>query len=260
LVLEAARRLRDSCLHTKPKQAELHKIDLEDEKSNLLRTDIRQDKKGQQRCYSYPLFRSTWRQKYQPPDLNIINGNDQFHANICIERDDQKRPTKWMFVGDVQDSQTAWMTDNRLAIVEISSGFSLDELAQPSEELPPCRCHDIPLGYWPCLKELLRLESRLSETQQRRLRSILAMREKLWHKDDLPGEKPGDQKNREEFLRESIQTLWRDPSRFGPKKWDGLQDDEKKLLEESCLNGTIFLASVVKKYLHNNDDKEQDHV
>jgi len=261
LVLEAARRLRDSCLHTEPKQAELKSIQLEaterEEKTTILRTDIRETENGRKRYFTYPLP-MIWTQKHQPP--NIMNGNDQFHANICIERDDQKRPTKWMFVGDVQDSQTAWMTDNRLAIVEISSGFSLDELAQPSEELPPSRCHDIPLGYWPCLKELLRLESRLSETQQRRLRSILAMREKLWHKDDLPGEKPGDQKNREEFLRESIQTLWRDPSRFGPKKWDGLQDDEKKLLEESCLNGTIFLASVVKKYLHNNDDKEQDHV
>lgn len=156
-----------------------------------------------------------------------MNGNDQFHANICIERDDQRRPTKWMFVGDVAQegkAQTAWMTDNRLAIVEISSGFSLDELARPSEKLNPSRCHDIPLGYWPCLKELLRLESRLSETQQRRLRSVLAMREKLWHKDDLPGEKPEEQ---EEFLRDSIQTLWRDPSRFGPKKWDNLQDDDK---------------------------------
>ncbi|MCI5162724.1 MAG: hypothetical protein D3917_12045 [Candidatus Electrothrix sp. AX5] len=264
LVLEAARRLRDSCLHTEPKQAELHKIDLEDEKSNLLRTDIRQDKKGQQRCYSYPLFRSTWRQKYQPPDLNIINGNDQFHANICIERDDQGRPTKWMFVGDAAKegkAQTAWMTDNRLAIVEISSGFSLDELARPSEKLNPSRCHDIPLGYWPCLKDLIRLENdNISETQQRRLRSVLAVREKLWHEDDLPGEKPGDQNNREEFLRESIQTLWRDPSRFGPTGWNALEQEEKNLLEESCLNGTIFLASVVKRYLHNNDDKEQDHV
>ncbi len=263
LVLEAARRLRDSCLQTKPKQAELHKIDLEDEKSNLLRTDIRQDKKGQQRCYSYPLFRSTWRQKYQPPDLNIINGNDQFHANICIERDNQERPTKWMFVGDAAQegkAQTAWMTDNRLAIVEISSGFSLDELARPSEKLNPSRCHDIPLGYWPCLKELIRLENdNISETQQRRLRSVLAMREKLWHEDDLPGDKERPEEQ-EEFLRDSIQTLWRDPSRFGPKKWDSLKDDDKKLLEESCLNGTIFLASVVKKYLQNNDDKEQDHV
>ncbi len=59
--------------------------------------------------------------------------------------------------------------------------------------------------------------------------------------------------------------LWRDPSRFGPKKWedglskDNLSEDEKNLLVESCLNGAIFLASAVKKYLQNNDNKEQDH-
>ena len=249
LVLEAARRLRDSCLHTEQKETKLFVGD-----SGLLRTDILRNYKGQKRNFTYPLP-MIWTQKHQPP--NIMNGNDQFHANICIERDNQGRPTKWMFVGDVQDSQTAWMTDNRLAIVEISSGFSLDELAQPSEKLNPSRCHDIPLGYWPCLKELLRLESRLSETQQRRLRSVLAMREKLWHEDDLPGKNSA---KKEEFLRDSIRTLWCDPSRFGPENWKNMSPDKKNLLEESCLNGTIFLALAVKKYLHNNDDKEQDHV
>ena len=258
LVLEAARRLRDSCLQTKPKETKLFVGN-----SGLLRTDTRMDRDNKKRNFTYPLP-MIWTQKHQPQ--NIMNGNDQFHANICIERDNQERPTKWMFVGDAAQegkAQTAWMSDNRLAIVEISSGFSLDELARPSEKLKPSRCHDIPLGYWPCLNDLIRLENdNISETQQRRLRSVLAMREKLWHEDDLPGDKenPKDRENREEFLRESIQTLWRDPSRFGPTGWNELEQDEKNLLEESCLNGTIFLASAVKKYLQNNDDKEQDHV
>jgi hypothetical protein len=240
LVLKAARRLRQSCLKSELKETELSVCD-----EILLRTDTREN-----RCFTYPLP-MIWTQAYQPG--NVMNGNDQFHANICI---DKNKPKQWLFIGEVQSGQQAWMNDNRLAIVEIHSGFSLDELAQPSEKLEPSRCHDIPLGYWPCLKELIRLESRLSEKQQRGLRSVLAMREKLWQESDLPGATPEE---KDTFLRQSIQLLWQEPSRFGPKGWGKLDDYEKNLLVESCLNGAVFLASAVKKHLQNNDDKEQDH-
>lgn len=242
LVLEAARRLRQSCLNKELKETKLSV----DEDNVLLRTDSKKN-----RCFTYPLP-MIWTQKYQPP--NMLNGNDHFHANICIAKDGKGKPEKWLFVGDVKSGQQAWMIDNRLAIVEINSGFSLDELARPSEELPPSRCHDIPLGYWPSLKKLIRLESRLSESQQRELRSVLAMREKLWHKDDLPGATPEE---KEAFLRQSIQMLWQEPSRFGQKGWKELVEKKQNLLlEESCLNGAVFLAETVKKHVH---DKEQDN-
>jgi hypothetical protein len=237
LVLEAARRLRDSCLKIEPQPVDLHRIDPKDEKSNLLRTDSR---KG--RCFTYCLP-MIWTQEHQPP--NMLNGNDHFHANIQVKQENDGT-WQWKFVGNVQGNATARMTDNRLAIVEISSGFSLDELARPSEELEASRCHDIPLGFWPCLKNLIKLESRLSEKQQRGLRSVLAMREKLWRESDLPGATPAD---RQKFLRQSIRLLWQDPSRFGPAGWKNLDDHEKNLLEESCLNGAVFLASAVKKHL-----------
>ncbi|XCN71302.1 MAG: hypothetical protein Q3M24_13375 [Candidatus Electrothrix aestuarii] len=254
LVLEAARRLRDSCLKSTPKKVFLSRTGQgERESTSILRTDtLTKDGKGK-REFTYPLP-MICTQEHQPENIkNIMNNNDQFHANICIERDTQGKARKWIFLGEIQDTQPAWMTDNRLAVVEISSGFSLDELTLPSEKLQPSRCHDIPLGYWPSLKKLIRLEQEnISETQQRKMRSVLAMREKLWHKDDLPGNEnnPLEQEN---FLQESIRTLWREPSRFGPTGWQNLPEDKKKLLEESCLNGAFFLASTAKKYLWNEE-------
>lgn len=260
LVLEAARRLRQSCLKIKPKQVWLHRADPEDEHSNLLRTDSRADCDDRERSFTYCLP-MIWTQNYQPP--NMLNGKDQFHANIQVKQEEDGNTSwQWKFVGEIGQGEkkgakeTVLMTDNRLAIVEISSGFSLDELARPSEELEPSRCHDIPLGYWPCIKELIKLESRLSEKQQRGLRSVLAMREKLWQESDLPGATAEEKQN---FLRQSIRLLWQEPSRFGPTKWGNLHDHQRNLLEESCLNGAVFLASAVKKHLQHNDDKEQDH-
>uniref|UniRef100_UPI004055EE8F hypothetical protein n=1 Tax=Candidatus Electrothrix sp. TaxID=2170559 RepID=UPI004055EE8F len=256
LVLEAARRLRQSCLNKELKETKLSVYD-----EILLRTDMRTDGHGWERSFTYPLP-MIWTQKHQPP--NMLKGYDQFHANIQVQqqKEEGKASWEWQFVGNIGQGRKDWtgetarMTDNRLAIVEISSGFSLDELARPSEKLEPSRCHDIPLGYWPCLKELLRLESDLSETQQRRLRSVLALREKLWQESDLPGATPEE---RQDFLRESICLLWQDPSCFGPAGWKKLvKNKQNLLLEESCLNGAGFLASVVKEHLHNNDDKEQD--
>lgn len=65
LVLEAARRLRDSCLHTKQKNVKLNKIALDDNKTVLLRTDTREDKNGKKRNFTYPLP-MIWTQKHQP--------------------------------------------------------------------------------------------------------------------------------------------------------------------------------------------------
>jgi hypothetical protein len=252
LVLEAARRLRQSCLKRELKETELSVCN-----EILLRTDTRTDKDNRERSFTYPLP-MIWKQGHQPQNiLDVMKGYDQFHANIRVQEKEKNGNIfwKWKFVGSVEGNETAQMTDNRLAIVEINSGFSLDELARPSEELPPSRCHDIPLGYWPCLKELIRLESRLSESQQRGLRSVLAMREKLWQESDLPGATAEERQN---FLRQSIQLLWQEPSRLGQEGWKKLDEDKKQtlLLEESSLNGAIFLAETVKKHVH---DKEQDN-
>ncbi len=251
LVLEAARRLRQSCLKSEPKETELSVCD-----EIRLRTDTRTDKDNRERSFTYPLP-MIWKQGHQPQNiLDVMKGDDQFHANIQVQEKEKNGNIfwKWKFVGSVEGNETAQMTDNRLAIVEINSGFSLDELARPSEELPPSRCHDIPLGYWPCLKELIRLESRLSESQQRGLRSVLAMREKLWQESDLPGATAEERQN---FLRQSIQLLWQVPSRFGQEGWKELVEKKQNLLlEESCLNGAVFLAETVKKHVH---DKEQDN-
>ncbi|MCI5139164.1 MAG: hypothetical protein D3922_12290, partial [Candidatus Electrothrix sp. AR1] len=100
LVLEAARRLRDSCLHTEPKEAELFVGN-----SGLLRTDTRMDRDNRKRSFTYPLP-MIWTQKHQPP--NIMYGNDQFHANIQVKQNqvkqdkDGKETWQWKFVGDVQ--------------------------------------------------------------------------------------------------------------------------------------------------------------
>ncbi|MCI5224685.1 MAG: hypothetical protein D3924_18955, partial [Candidatus Electrothrix sp. AR4] len=66
LVLEAARRLRDSCLHTEQKETKLFVGN-----SGLLRTDTRMDRDNKKRNFTYPLP-MIWTQKHQPP--NIMNG------------------------------------------------------------------------------------------------------------------------------------------------------------------------------------------
>ncbi len=245
LVLDGARRLKESCLQKKFRKTTVRRR----EQNTLCRYQIRQTDTGRgpwgrKRKFTHPMP-LTWVQEFQPGDvLEDFKGNDYFHANIMTALS----PPEWKFAGDFSgtDCQTVYMVDNRLAIVEINSGFCLDELSVLSEDLDLCRCHDIPLDYWPQIKKLLRLESRISLTQRRRLRSIIAHREKLWRRHDLPGP---DEPEKEEFLRRSMETLWRDPSRFGPGGWETMEEDDRNLLVESCMNGALFLASMVEKRL-----------
>ena len=251
LVLDAARRLRESCLRKNPQETQVSRL-----QDNLLcRYEIRTGHQefgpfGRKKSYTHymPLI---WSQELQPN--NCLKGNDYFHANVRVMSKETGQ-LQWKFAGDLSKDalETALMVDNRLAIVEIGSGFSLEELSVGSEHLPPSRCHDIPLDYWPRLKKFLALESCIPQNQRRKLRSIIAHREKLWRRHDLPG---ADDSEKSRFMRESVETLWRDPSRLGARGWKQLTETERDLLVESCLNGALFLASMVEKRLPEKQDR-----
>ena len=250
LVLDGARRLRQNGLQGEPRSTKISRL----EQNRLCRYEIFQGAASGPfdgtRSFTFPMP-LIWDQDHQ--EGNFLKGKDYMHANIRVG-DENGWTDKWKFAGEipVDSKETAWMTDNRLALVEIGSGFSLEELAMGSEHLPPSRCHDAPLDYWPRIKRILELESRISHTQRRGLRSLIARREKLWRFADLPGATPADKTM---FLAESMKTLWRDPSRFGPDGWEKLREEDRKLLVESSLNGALFLASLVEKRLQEDNSK-----
>jgi hypothetical protein len=79
--------------------------------------------------------------------------------------------------------------------------------------------------------------------QRRRLRAILANRERLWDPDD-PARKL------------AIELLWRDPGRLGSSKWNALDDHTRQLLIDSCGNGALFLGGLVKKRLMDSQTQQ----
>jgi hypothetical protein len=236
LVLEGARRLRQAALSTAFSPAQVvRQVVREDNSQIISRTE---NVNGRRFCFSMPVH---WWQNFQPPD-SLMKNKDQFHANLCTKLDGDGRPDEWIFTGTLPaDTETdVYMVNNRLSLAEIGSGLILNELEQSSASLPPSRCHDIPLEYWPVIRRLSELEAGISSSKCRTLRSEVARREILWDRGDpLVGE----------VEREACEICWRDPQRLGAKRWSALSKEEQELLVDSSLNGGIFIESMVKKRL-----------
>lgn len=192
------------------------------------------------------IFRSQVRlpfgQDHQPKGCNL-KGMDRIHANIITAEDE-----KWHFLGDLgqAESTPVKMTTNRFCLAEINSGFALNRISAPSPPSRPSFCHDIPLEHWFALQRLSELEKPISAGKRRSLRTELALREQIW----------ADHISSYDDKRLFCELFWREPGRYGAKAWAALTSEEQDLLIDSCLNGGLYLAALIRKHLYqdNNED------
>ena len=236
LILEADRVVKRWALSNKLSNAEFQKQD-----ENF---SIRRDLEGRNFQSLQPL---PFEMKYQPAGSNL-GGLDRIYANIQLpykaqsskKKCRQKPPENWRFIGDLNDSTPVKMVANRICLAEINSGFVLNRLAKPSPERQPSFSHDFPLEHWPRLHDFLELERPISATKRRKLRAELALREQIWADNSLSLEQQ----------RLFCELLLREPGRYSAETWLKMSDEDQNLLINSCLNGGIYMASLIRKHLY----------